>query len=93
MKLIETEERFFEEEQLTVQDRFNEYILTHIRTKWGIRLDEINKRFGPEHVSWVAREAEKHVSSGKMAEHNGVFTLTREGLFVSDDVMTGFMMV
>jgi oxygen-independent coproporphyrinogen III oxidase len=93
MKLIETEERFFEEEQLTVQDRFNEYILTHIRTKWGIRLDEINKRFGPEHVSWVAREAEKHVSSGKMAEYNGIFTLTREGLFVSDDVMTGFMMV
>jgi len=93
MKLIETDESFFEEEQLTAQEHFNEYILTHIRTKWGISLDEINNRFGEEYVDWVAHEAEKHILSGKMMEQKGVLTLTREGLFVSDDLMTGFMMV
>lgn len=93
MKLIETEEPYFEEEQLTEQEHFNEYILTHIRTKWGISMDEINKKFGAEYVARVAREAEKYVKSGKMLIHDRVLTLSREGLFVSDDLMTDFMIV
>jgi oxygen-independent coproporphyrinogen III oxidase len=93
MKLLETDEPFFEEEQLSEQEAFNEYILTHIRTKWGISLEEIQKRFGRKHVEWVVLEAEKHIASGKMTKHNEVLKLTREGLFVSDDLMAGFMMV
>ncbi len=93
MKLLETDETFFEKEQLSEQEAFNEYILTHIRTKWGISLEEIQKRFGRKHVEGVIREAEKHIASGKMMKHNEVLKLTREGLFVSDDLMTGFMMV
>jgi oxygen-independent coproporphyrinogen III oxidase len=58
MKLLEADELFFEEEQLSEQETFNEYILTHIRTKWGISLEEIQKRFGRKHVEWVVVEAE-----------------------------------
>jgi oxygen-independent coproporphyrinogen III oxidase len=41
----------------------------------------------------VKKEAAKYLLSGKMKENNGIFTLTRKGLFVSDDLMTDFMII
>ncbi|MBW6533368.1 MAG: radical SAM family heme chaperone HemW [Mariniphaga sp.] len=83
----------FEEEQLSEKDKFNEYILTRIRTKWGISVYEIEKWFGLKIAGQVEKEAEKYLLSGKMKETNGIFTLTRKGLFVSDDLMTDFMII
>lgn len=90
---IEANTSWFEEEQLTEKDKFNEYILTRIRTKWGISKREINNRFGNEFSNHVEKVAGKFLQTKKMAEQNGIYTLTREGLFVSDDLMTDFMII
>jgi oxygen-independent coproporphyrinogen III oxidase len=84
---------WFEEELLSERDRFNEYILTRIRTKWGISVQEITKRFGLKYAWLVEKEAAKYLLSEKMKEQNGIFTITRKGLFVSDDLMTDFMII
>ena len=90
---IENNTTWFEEEILSENDRFNEYILTRLRTKWGISVQEIAKRFGLKYARLVEKEAAKYLLSGKMKEQNGIFTLTRKGLFVSDDLMTDFMII
>jgi oxygen-independent coproporphyrinogen-3 oxidase len=90
---IENNTKWFEEEILSENDRFNEYILTRLRTKWGISVQEIAKRFGLKYARLVEKEAAKYLLSGKMKEQNGIFTLTRKGLFVSDDLMTDFMII
>lgn len=90
---IENHTSFFEEEQLAENDKYNEYVLTRIRTKWGISEYEIQDRFGEEKAKFVRKEAEKYIHSGKMSEQNGIFTFTRKGLFVSDDIMTSFMII
>jgi oxygen-independent coproporphyrinogen III oxidase len=90
---IENNASWFEEEQLSEKDKFNEYILTRIRTKWGISIQEIEERFGLKIARQVEKEAAKYLLSGKMKETNGIFTLTRKGLFVSDDLMTDFMII
>jgi oxygen-independent coproporphyrinogen-3 oxidase len=90
---IENNTTWFEEELLSKNERFNEYILTRLRTKWGISLQEIAKRFGLKYARLVEKEAAKYLLSGKMKEQNGIFTLTRKGLFVSDDLMTDFMII
>jgi oxygen-independent coproporphyrinogen-3 oxidase len=84
---------WFEEEQLSEKDKFNEYILTRIRTKWGISVSEITERFGVKYAGMVKKEVAKYLHSGKMKEQNEIFSLTREGLFVSDDLMTDFMII
>jgi len=90
---IENNTSWFEEEQLSENEKFNEYILTRIRTKWGISVQEIAERFGVKYADQVEKTAAKFLSSGKMKKNGGIFTLTREGLFVSDDLMTDFMII
>lgn len=90
---IENNSTWFEEEILSENERFNEYILTRLRTKWGISVQEIAKRFGLKYARLVEKEAAKYLLSEKMKEQNGIFTLTRKGLFVSDDLMTDFMII
>lgn len=84
---------FWEEEQLSDTEKFNEYIITRMRTKWGISVQEISDRFGVKHAEKVMKQATGYLHSGKMKETNGTFTLTREGFFVSDDLMAGFMII
>jgi oxygen-independent coproporphyrinogen-3 oxidase len=90
---IENNFSWFEEEQLSEKDKFNEYILTRIRTKWGISVHKVSERFGVKYAGFVEKEAAKFIISGKMEKNNGIFTLTRKGLFVSDDLMTDFMII
>jgi oxygen-independent coproporphyrinogen-3 oxidase len=90
---IENNFSWFEEEQLSEKEKFNEYILTRIRTKWGISVHKVSERFGVKYAGFVEKEAAKFIISGKMEKNNGIFTLTRKGLFVSDDLMTDFMII
>ena len=84
---------FWEEEQLSDTEKFNEYIITRMRTKWGISVQEISNRFGEKRAKEVVKHATGYLQSGKMKETSGTLTLTREGLFVSDDLMAGFMII
>lgn len=90
---LEKSRPFFEEEHLSDNEIFNEYILTRIRTKWGISITEIHNRFGINAAETVEKTAEKFVVSGKMTKLDDKYVLTREGLFVSDNLMTDFMII
>lgn len=84
---------YFEEEQLSEKEKFNEYILTRLRTKWGISLQEISNRFGEKNAKTVSNILAKYISSNKIKEGNDIFTFTREGIFISDDIISDFMII
>ena len=84
---------YFEEEQLSEKEKFNEYILTRLRTKWGISLQEISNRFGEKNAKTVSNILAKYISSNKIKEENDIFTFTREGIFISDDIISDFMII
>ncbi|SHI94711.1 oxygen-independent coproporphyrinogen-3 oxidase [Tangfeifania diversioriginum] len=90
---IENKTSYFQEEQLSENDKFNEYILTNIRTKWGLSQETISERFGKSRADFFTREIEKYIQNKKITEQNGIFTLTRAGLFVSDDIMANLMII
>ena len=46
VKIIEQGQRQHETEQLDTQTRYNEYIITGLRTMWGISTEELKKKFG-----------------------------------------------
>lgn len=84
---------YFEEEQLSEKEKYNEYILTRIRTKWGISLHEIEIRFGEacaENASGILR---KYVAAKHLIEKNGIYTFTRQGFFISDTIISDFMII
>ncbi len=90
---IENGKDYFEEEILTENDKFNEYILTRIRTVWGISLNEIENYFGNEKKRYFLQTISQYKNSGFIIRKNNIFTLSKKGLFVSDEIMANLMII
>lgn len=93
LKAFETGLPFFEVENLTENEKFNEYILTRLRTKWGISFSFIEENFGKERASYFLKNILSYQQTGKVIQQNNVFTLTREGVFISDDILANLMII
>jgi len=53
-----------EKEKLTLTDRYNEYIMTGLRTIWGVSLEKVEEYFGKKYVDYLIKQAEKSISEG-----------------------------
>lgn len=93
IKAIEKGTNFFQQEILTENNRYNEYILTHIRTKWGVSAHYIYKNFGKEKAVLFRKEIDKYLQKNILKMENESVVLTRKGLFVSDDIMANLMII
>jgi oxygen-independent coproporphyrinogen-3 oxidase len=93
IKAVEAGISYSETEILTENNKYNEYVLTHIRTKWGVSADEIKTGFGTEKVAWFQQNIEKYIKMGLVKHQGGIYTLTEKGWFVSDDIMANLMFI
>ena len=82
-----------DEEVLTSDMLYDEFVFTALRTSEGINLDELSARFGEQRKAFCMANADKHLKAGLLVCENGVLRLTRKGLFVSNDVMSDLMFV
>jgi oxygen-independent coproporphyrinogen-3 oxidase len=76
----------FEREELTKKDKYNEYILTSLRTMWGINIDVIQERFGEAQANILRSKMQEFIDEGKISQNNSIFTLTREGKYFADKI-------
>lgn len=85
---------YYETEQLSDKDVYNEYIMTRLRTRNGINLEELDCLYGENEVNTLFKETmERHLSLGNLTVESGHLRLTRKGLFISDSVMSDFFVV
>lgn len=73
-------------EELNKLDRFNEYIMTSLRTMWGIQLDKINTDFGQGYVNLTLKQAKPFIASGRLSTKDNVIKLTSEGKLFADGI-------
>jgi len=76
-------ETYFEEEFLTPNNIFNEYLMTHIRLVEGIQLDEVEKKFGADYVVHLLKITDNW-DKNWYAKTGNSFNLTVEGKIISD---------
>jgi len=93
IKATANNEAFSEEEILTEANRYNEYILTRIRTKWGVSVEVIQNLFGTEKTDYFRLNIEKYLQAGLAVQNGETVTLTPKGWFVSDEISTSLMFV
>lgn len=93
IKSIKNNKSYFEEEILSEKEKYNEYILTRIRTIWGVSIDFIQSKFGDEKANNFLKNIQKYKTSNLVIEKNKQFTLTKKGLFISDEIMTDLMII
>ena len=80
-----------EYETLTEDERYDEYVMTGLRTCDGVDLEELERQFGIESRDYCLRNANTHIDGGRLVIDAGSLRLTRQGLFVSNDVMSDLM--
>ena len=93
IKAIENSHSYFEEEILSENEKYNEYILTRIRTIWGVSKNFIQSNFGEEKATHFLKNIEKYKTTDLVILNNDVFTLSKNGLFVSDEIMADLMII
>ena len=87
IKGIESNNPNFEIEELTEEERYNDTILTRLRTAKGLPLAWIKERFSEKLNNYMLHAAEKEIALGNLKEEDGHLSLTEKGIFISDAVI------
>jgi oxygen-independent coproporphyrinogen-3 oxidase len=74
-----------EKELLTPLQQFNEYIMISLRTKEGINLAAVNRRFGQEAAESLQRRALRYLQTGMIIQTENLI-LTNEGKLLADGI-------
>jgi oxygen-independent coproporphyrinogen-3 oxidase len=91
INLVNEGKIFFEKEELDAQTKFNEYIMTSLRTMWGIDLNYVENTFGKEGYDYIVNLSGKFKEYGLMKPENQFLMLTNQGKMISDNIMAEFM--
>ncbi|PBI93680.1 Oxygen-independent coproporphyrinogen-III oxidase 1 [Flavobacterium sp. ACN2] len=86
LKAIQNNELPIETEILTVSDRYNEYIMTGLRTIWGVSLERIEKEFGSEYLNYLLEQAQKFLNDNLLSIENNILKPTPKGKFLTDGI-------
>ena len=87
IKGIRDGERNYEIEHLTEEERYNDTILTRLRTADGIPLEWMRENFSSRLCDYMLVAAQKHIRCGNMKMTEGMLSLTEKGIFISDAVI------
>jgi putative oxygen-independent coproporphyrinogen III oxidase len=82
----------FEIEELDLRTRFNEYILTSLRTMWGIDLTYVEAEFEKEGYDYITNLAAKFMGYGLMKQEKNSLILTDQGVMIADNIISEFIM-
>ncbi len=79
--------RIYEVEHLSAEERRHEYIMTRLRTQWGLDLGEYTELFGAEEYKALLSRAQGPLSRGELLLRDKVLYLSDKGIFVSDAIL------
>lgn len=77
-----------EAETLTDRDRFNEYVMTRLRTADGLRTGDLAVRFGARKLQYFLRQAQKFTAAGTLQVESGRYYIPPAHWFISDSVIS-----
>jgi oxygen-independent coproporphyrinogen-3 oxidase len=100
IKSIQKNELPNEVETLSEKDQFNEYIMTGLRTIWGISLEKVEQDFGSEYKEQLLSSAQRFINQGLLIIGNchaersrSVLKTTQKGKFLVDGISSYLFMI
>lgn len=94
IKGILAKELPLETEQLSKNDRFNEYVMTSLRTKWGIDKKYVEREFGSDFLNSLLKNIEEYVYNKDVnISDQGIITLTPTGKLLADQIASELFIV
>jgi len=85
LQAVKKGDAYYENEMLSTKDRFNDYILTRLRTKWGIQLSDMNL-ISEEMTQSAAEMINGYLQNGSLIQVKDGFFITQKGRFIVDGI-------
>jgi oxygen-independent coproporphyrinogen-3 oxidase len=82
-----------EREILTEIDGYNEYIMTGLRTIWGVSFSKIKNDFGVKYITYLEKNSQKYIDKGLLYIENEILKTTQKGKFLSDGIASDLFMI
>lgn len=92
-KGIEKDKPCYDIEYLTLEEQYNDALLTRLRTKEGVPLGWLKDKFGNKLYDFMISSAQPHIKSGKLLIGNNHLFLSRDGIFISDAIIRDLIYV
>lgn len=86
VKAVEQNLPCFEVEVLTKEQQYNEYILTTLRTKWGVDEDYIFDHFGQKMIDYFKKSSKNYRESEFLLKNGSTNILSEKGKFLADRI-------
>ncbi|MCW1146625.1 radical SAM family heme chaperone HemW [Flavobacterium lacisediminis] len=93
IKSIQENKLPIEIETLTKTDRYNEYIMTGLRTIWGVSLERIEQEFGKTYLDYLNQQAAKFIEDHLLFIDDNILRTTKKGKFLSDGIASDIFLL
>ena len=90
---IRTDQLDFEIEELDLYTQYNDFVITSIRTCWGMPLSQLRTNYGETLYNYCLRMAKPHIQQGVLEIKEDTLKLTSEGIFISDGIMSDLLWI
>ncbi|WP_338356548.1 radical SAM family heme chaperone HemW [Yeosuana marina] len=80
-------------ETLSLVDKYNEYIMTGLRTIWGVSLEKVEQDFGKDHKKYLLEQANNFLNNDLLYINKGTLLVTKKGKFLSDGIASDLFML
>ena len=85
-------------ERLSVKNRFNENVMTGLRTIWGVSFDKIENDYGADYLNQLKKNAQPFIEKGLLDIQVNSFSqntlvTTKKGKFLADGIASDLFMI
>jgi len=93
IKSLQADQLPIEREVLTKTDQYNEYIMTGLRTIWGVSLQKIEQNFGKNYRIYLQNQSKKYIQEDLLYFEDKILKTTKKGKFLVDGIASDLFML
>ncbi|MCD4832968.1 MAG: radical SAM family heme chaperone HemW [Bacteroidales bacterium] len=79
-----------EKEILEEKKKYNDYVITSLRTMWGLNTKKLEKDFDKKYLRYFLSKTENLLKENLLRKSGNNFILTEKGIFISDNIIASF---
>lgn len=87
MDAVRNQKKYFEREVLSNIDKYNDYIITKLRTIWGIDLADIKQNFSNTIYTFAKKNILNLMKEKKLSINNSKYVIHEEAKFIEDSII------
>ena len=84
---------YYKKEKLTKIDHYNEYIMTGLRTIWGVSTEYIESNFNKNFKNYFLNKIQKHIDQKNIKIKDNIYLTTNSGRFLADGIASDLFLV